>query len=163
MHRAVDLDRLEELIGDAPGPLVLVFDADNTLVPQNVSVAAFRKGVTEAIERFAQVPTVDRVVVASNGPERGVPSTLHRANKPWTSRARLGLSGQDDVWIVGDQVLTDGLLAWRLGATFVHLVHDASGEDLRQATLRRAGRRLTRLFFVDASVDRGPGDGGGVP
>ena len=148
MYTARDLDDLERLVGSAPRRLVLIFDADNTLVPQGVPVAEFMKGVGAAIRRFTEHPSVERVIVLTNGPERGVPGMIHRGNKPFTTRRRLGLDeGRQSAWVVGDQVLTDGVLAWRLGATFVHLAIDVETETLRQAAMRRVGATLTPLIF----------------
>jgi predicted HAD superfamily phosphohydrolase YqeG len=148
MHVAHDLDTVERLVGADPEPSVVILDADNTLVPQGVGLADFRKGVTDAVDRFNHHPSVTRVIVLTNGPERGVPGMIHRGNKPWTTRRRLGLGSREyHVWVVGDQVLTDGVLAWRLGATFVHLAIDEDREEARQAMMRRIGRRLGRLLF----------------
>jgi predicted HAD superfamily phosphohydrolase YqeG len=148
MLAALDLDELETLVAAAPDPLVMIFDADNTIVPQGIPFDQFRVEVTAAVERFEALPTVARVIVLTNGPDRGVPHMLYRGNKPWTTRRRLGLtSDHRSIWVIGDQVLTDGLLAWRLGATFVHLVVDEESEDSRQATMRRVGRRVADVFF----------------
>ena len=148
MHVAHDLDTVERLVGAGPGPSVVIFDADNTLVPQGVGLEDFRKGVTAAVDRFDHHPSVARVIVLTNGPERGVPGMIHRGNKPWTTRRRLGLGSRAlHVWVVGDQVLTDGVLAWRLGATFIHLAIDEDREEARQAVMRRVGRGLRRLLF----------------
>jgi hypothetical protein len=43
--------------------------------------------------------------------------------------------------------LTDGVLAWRLGATFLHLVIDDEDEPRPQATMRRLGGVFGRLFL----------------
>jgi predicted HAD superfamily phosphohydrolase YqeG len=148
MHVAHDLDTVERLVGAAPGPSVVIFDADNTLVPQGVDLDEFRRGVTGAVDRFRRHPTVTRVIVLTNGPERGVPGMIHRGNKPWTTRRRLGLdTDAGSTWVVGDQVLTDGVLAWRLKAPFIHLCIDEERESPRQAMMRRVGRRLRRLLF----------------
>ena len=147
-YEASDLDHLERMVAESETPLILVFDADNTLVPQGVSIADFRAGVGAAVERFASLPDVERVVVLTNGPDRGVPNMIHRGNKPWTTRGRLGLRRNGaPVWVVGDQVLTDGVLAWRLGATYVLLAIDEVAEAPRQATMRRIGRRISSLLF----------------
>jgi predicted HAD superfamily phosphohydrolase YqeG len=111
---AGDLDELDRLVTAASGPVVLVFDADNTLVPQGASVRVFQRRVIDAIERFEALPAVSRVVVLTNGPDRQAPEVIYRGNKPWTTRKRLGLEAtQEAVWVIGDQILTDGLLAWR--------------------------------------------------
>jgi len=44
-------------------------------------------------------------------------------------------------------VLTDGLLAWRLGATFLHLVIDDETEERRQAVMRRIGCIFVVMLF----------------
>lgn len=149
IHVANDLDGLDTLLSTTRGPITMIFDADNTLVPQGVSVDVFRVGVTAAIRRFEDHPAVTRVIVLTNGPERGVPSMIHRGNKPWTTRRRLGLRRRDDVWVIGDQILTDGILAWRLGGRFVHLAIDVTNEAQRQATMRRLGRWVRNLLFVE--------------
>jgi predicted HAD superfamily phosphohydrolase YqeG len=72
---------------------------------------------------------------------------ISRGNKPWTSRRRLGLRGtRTQVIVVGDQVLTDGLLAWRLRATYMTMVIDDENESVSQALMRRAGRLVSRLI-----------------
>ena len=145
---AADLDALERLLEGVGAAVTLIFDADNTLGPQGVPVDVFQRDVTAAIHRFDALDAVDRVIVLTNGPERGVPGMIHRGNKPWTTRRRLGLRRSTEVWVVGDQVLTDGILAWRFGATFVHLAIDTEREAPRQTVMRRIGRWIRRLLFV---------------
>ena len=104
--------------------------------------------VNAAIDRLQAHRNVARVIALTNGPERRVPRMVSRGNKPWTTRGRLGLRGSRiPIVVVGDQVLTDGLLAWRLRATFLHLVIDDEEEALRQATMRRIGRIVIRILF----------------
>ena len=148
MYVAADFDELERLVATAAKPIVLIFDADNTLVPQGVPVDEFKQGVNAAIDRFEAQPSVARVIVLTNGPDRGVPEMVHRGNKPFTTRRRLGLTGaHTGVCVVGDQILTDGVLAWRLGAAFVLLALDTEMEATRQAGMRRIGNVLTGLLF----------------
>jgi predicted HAD superfamily phosphohydrolase YqeG len=147
IHASGDLDEVAALVDAVGRPAVVIFDADNTLVPQGVSVDEFARGVTAAVARFRKRSGVERIVVLTNGPERGVPDMIHRGNKPFTTRRRLALDRGDDVWVVGDQVLTDGVLAWRLGARFIHVAIDVDDEAPRQAGMRRIGRRLTGLLF----------------
>ena len=154
---ADDLDGVATLAAAAATPLVVIFDADNTLVAQGVGLGDFQRGVGTAIDRFEALDSVARVIVLTNGPDRGVPGMVARGNKPWTTRKRLGLSSSSvDVWVVGDQVLTDGVLAWRLGAVYVQLVVDEDTEAARQVLMRRIGRAATRLLFVPGSVNQRP-------
>lgn len=130
---------------------MLIFDADNTLAPQGAPAKDFGALVNDAIDRFEANAAVARVIVLTNGPQRGVARLISRGNKPWTTRRRLGLRGETaPLIVVGDQVLTDGLLAWRLGAEYLHLVLDEEREPARQVVLRRIGRTLSRAFFKHA-------------
>ncbi len=148
---AEDLDHVAELAAAGPSGLVVLFDVDNTLVRQGADPQEFIARVKEAVARFEAIPAVGRVALVSNGADRGIPGMISRGNKPWTTRRRLGLTGEEtEVWIVGDQIITDGLLAWRLGVPFVHHVVDAGGEGSRQSMMRRLGRLVRRRFFVDS-------------
>ena len=130
----------------------MIFDADNTLVRQGAPPAEFAAQVNRTIDRFEALPAVQRVIVLSNGPPRGVERVINRGNKPWTTRRRLGLvDSSPDIWVVGDQVLTDGILAWRLGADFFHQAIARTGEQPRQAAMRTLGRTFGRLFFKEVN------------
>lgn len=107
--------------------------------------------VDAAIDRCECCSTVGRVIALTNGPQRGVDRMVSRGNKPWTTKRRLGLRGSRlPIVVVGDQVLTDGLLAWRLRATFLHLVIDDEEEERRQAIMRRIGKVIMRALFRPA-------------
>ncbi len=93
------------------------------------------------------------MIVITNGARRGVDRMICRGNKPWTSRRRLGLRTADrEVWVVGDQVLTDGILAWRLGARFIHLAIADSGEGGGGAVLGALGRAVSRLILRESAA-----------
>ncbi len=146
-----DVDSLDEIIHfveSSAGETVIISDVDNTLAPQDVSLSEFGAVVNASIDRLEAHPRISRVIALTNGPERDVPRLVSRGNKPWTSRRRLGLAGsRTPIAVVGDQVLTDGLLAWRLRATFLHLVIDDEDEARRQATMRRLGSHLIGVLF----------------
>lgn len=147
LHNVSSLDEVADFVTAQPDAQVLIFDADNTLAPQGIPPDHFSLLVDGAIDRFQAHPAVNRVIVLTNGPERGVARITSRGNKPWTTRRRLALQGESRIVVIGDQVLTDGLLAWRFGATFLHLVIDEAGEATRQATMRGIGKVVTALFF----------------
>jgi|SRR5712691_2768936 len=72
-------------------------------------------------------------------------STVANARKPWKVRPVRALPSP--VVVVGDQVLTDGLLAWRLGLPFVHwLEFDAI--PLWPMVQGVIGSALVRTIFV---------------
>jgi predicted HAD superfamily phosphohydrolase YqeG len=145
-----DLDGLEAALDTAVGPVVVVFDVDNTLVPQGAAPTNFARTVAQALDRFEAVAGVERVIMLTNGAPRGARGIIADGNKPWTARRRLGLSGGEDIWVVGDQVLTDGVLARRLGGTFCHLVMTTVDEPRRQALMRWVGNAVAPLLFRPA-------------
>lgn len=145
-----DVSSLDDVYAFLPGGAgnhVLIFDADNTLAPQGAPLDQFGALVNRAIDRFEAHEAVARVIVLTNGPERGVPRVVPGGNKPWTTRRRLGLERNSRIIVIGDQILTDGLLAWRFRGTFLHLVVDEDTEAPRQATMRSVGKMLSVLFF----------------
>ena len=100
---------------------VLILDVDNKQYGQTVDTLA----ATLAAIKASGIPKPSYIVNSGGG--------LHEVRSPMVG--------------VGDQVLTDGMLAWRLGATFLHLVIDAEKERRRQAAMRRVGKVVMRLFF----------------
>ena len=152
---ASSLDDVEDLLPCTGGPATLIFDVDNTLVRQGAPPDEFIEAVNAVIDRFEAHPSVDRVIALTNGAQRAVPRLVSRGNKPWTTRRRLKLTGISDLVVVGDQVLTDGVLAWRLGATFVHLVIDDSSEPPDQSRMRRRGKCLESLLFREDQSEIG--------
>jgi hypothetical protein len=145
---ASGLGDVDLLLADIGDQVTLIFDVDGTVARQGSRPEAFAAAVNAAIDRFEGHPLVDRAIALTNGAERGVPRMISRGNKPWTTRRRLGITVADQLVVVGDQILTDGLLAWRLGATFVHLVIDDHDEPPAQAKLRRRGRWLEPILFT---------------
>jgi predicted HAD superfamily phosphohydrolase YqeG len=142
------LDEVMAFVESTDGEKVIIFDVDNTLAPQNVPLEEFGELVNAAIDRVEANPHIGRVIALTNGPQREVARMVSRGNKPWTTRRRLGLRRSSaPLVVVGDQVLTDGLLAWRLGATFLHLVIDDETEERRQAAMRRIGSVLIVMLF----------------
>lgn len=142
------LDDVMAFVESTDGEKVIIFDVDNTLAPQGVPLEEFGQLVNSAIDRVEANPRIAQVIALTNGPQREVDRMVSRGNKPWTTRRRLGLRGSSvPLVVVGDQVLTDGLLAWRLGATFLHLVIDDQGEERRQAIMRRIGSIVLVMLF----------------
>jgi predicted HAD superfamily phosphohydrolase YqeG len=144
-----DVDEVAARVASDPGPLIVVFDADNTLVRQGAPPAEFAPRIDEVIDRFESLASIERVIVISNGPPRGAERMISRVNKPWTTRKRLGIrrSSKTPVWVVGDQILSDGLLAWRLGATFLQCAIDPADDYPGQSRQRRLGKYVAPLIF----------------
>jgi predicted HAD superfamily phosphohydrolase YqeG len=126
--------------GDLPGLVAalaartIVFDVEPLVAAWDGSQDALDRGISGVLDLVAIVPTVRAVCFATNSARR--PSTVPRvsgidvtylvsARKPVsvTQYSRLPRPGV----VVGDQVLTDGLLARRLGYSFLHYRHPQPG------------------------------------
>jgi len=148
IHDVRSLTEVVAFVESSDSEQVIICDVDNTLAPQGASLPEFGRLVNAAIDRLDENQHVARVIALTNGPQRDVERMVSRGNKPWTSRRRLGLAGNvAPIVVVGDQLLTDGVLAWRLRATFLHLVIDDETEEPRQATMRRLGRIVGGMLF----------------
>lgn len=143
------IDDAAAWLGSMSEPAVVVFDVDNTIVPQGAPEADVAAAVAAMLADLRTITQVMDAVALTNGPRRGAERTISRADKPWTSRRRLGALATAPVVVIGDQVLTDGLLAWRWRAPFVHLVFDPGRETARQRIMRLIGALVTPLLFED--------------
>ena len=142
------LDDVIAFVASLESEQVIIFDVDNTVAAQGTPVEEFGLLVNAAIDRFEASSNVARVIALTNGSQRQVARLVSSGNKPFTTRRRLGLRGtRAPIVVVGDQVLTDGLLAWRLGATFLHLVIDDETEERDQAIMRRLGNIVGGMFL----------------
>ena len=142
-----ELSDVADLLDGIGDQVTLIFDVDGTVARQGAPHDEFSVAVNAAIDDFERHPLIDRAIALTNGAERGVARMISRGNKPWTSRRRLGIRGVPNLVVVGDQVLTDGVLAWRLGAVFIHLIIEGQTEPPAQVRLRRRGRWLEPLLF----------------
>lgn len=130
---------------------VLVFDVENTLIDYGIVASDLACALRVAVGALPP----GRVVLVSNSRlplgevvGRDVP-TFTRARKPWTSKAqiRAAAAGQRIAAVIGDQPLTDGLLAWHLGVPWLQLVRQRN-EPLWPRVLRFVGGLLVPFFFV---------------
>lgn len=132
--------------------LLVIIDVDNTVAPHRVSETEIRHRAAEAVAAFEDVANGTRVRVVTNGAVRGIPEAVGRANKPFTSRRRLGVEPGTTVWVVGDQIMTDGFLAWRLRAPYYHVPITTHAEPVGPSLLRGAGRLVRWLFFRETAA-----------
>lgn len=112
----------------------VVIDIEPLVALWDGTLAALERGIDQVLELVAATPDVRAVCFATNSARRpsalpqvpGIDVTyLVSAQKPvrLTHYARLPRPGV----VVGDQVLTDGLLARRLGYFFLHYRHPQPG------------------------------------
>ena len=135
-------------------PTALLIDIEPFVAPWRTDESALLRGLRERLEECATIASLREVAFVTNSersPSGGVPgasfpvSYISRARKPFLELSRFA-SLRSPVIVIGDQVLTDGLMAWRLNATFVQVPLPAriSFGVRAQAAL---GRIVASLFF----------------
>ena len=152
-----------EAIPDAANAFeVLVIDLDNTLVSYARPAPAMDR-LWVRIQILAERLDLSCVCVLSNSrlpiapPPRGtgvVLSAVTRARKPWTSRKRIACSQRTRLnpftaAVVGDQVLTDGVLAAHLGVPFYQVISTLPNEPMWPRIMRHAGERVASWLFEE--------------
>lgn len=123
-------------------------DLENTLVGYGAR-AALEAGLLP----LRSLPPA--AVIVSNAPwtdrwgSLGEHRLVGRARKPFTRRSRLEAAAAGTLQcVVGDQILTDGLLAWKLGLPFVHIVRAAPNEPAWPRLMRAVGDPIAKAVFV---------------
>jgi hypothetical protein len=154
-YSVADLDALKAVVARC-SPATLVVDVEPGIARWSSQAAAFSEGV-EALRHTVvrHSPTVDAVILATNSrsPRASIAAgdsprieVIPGAGKPW--RTRYLANRPRPILVVGDQVVTDGLLAWRLGAPFAHW--RASGPAPWWPRVQGVfGRLLAPLLFRD--------------
>jgi len=109
------------------GPKCALVDIEPLVAAWASGPDALSSGIIETVEALAKVKSVRRIAFLTNSRRRldVMPASVAsvelsytaRAMKPWKVRELRGLP--KPLVVVGDQVLTDGLLAFRLDADFV--------------------------------------------
>jgi len=133
----------------------MIFDIEPMVAWWDSGQQALDRGIAKVLTEMEQVPEVRAVVFATNSARRpsvipqvpGVQvSYLAAAEKPLRTAPYRELPRPGAV--VGDQVPTDGLLAWRLGFTFLHWDPVLPGAPTGPRLMRQFGRLVRPLFFT---------------
>jgi predicted HAD superfamily phosphohydrolase YqeG len=150
--RAADLGGLLEKAAGL-GAKTVVFDIEPLVAYWDNGQEALEEGVAAVLAAAAAVPGVAVVCFSTNSARRpaSVPSHagvrvvyLASARKPLVTAPYAGFPRPGVV--IGDQVATDGLLARRLGYTFLHYWPPAA--PLGPRLLGYGGRALRPLLFT---------------
>lgn len=135
-------------------PTTLVVDVEPFVCDWATSDDALSDGVANVLDRCCRIPSVRNVVFATNS--RREPSALPLRNRPtvrYVASARKPFIRKElsrleyPVVVCGDQALTDGLLAWLLGAIFVQ-TGTASSAPLWVKIQSHLGRFVPPLLFT---------------
>ncbi|HEY1665618.1 MAG TPA: hypothetical protein VGG54_07990 [Trebonia sp.] len=154
----------------------MIFDVEPLVAWWDSGQQALDLGIAAILAELDEVPQLQVLVFSTNSARR--PSVLPAApgvqvrylasaGKPFRTAPYRGLPKPGAV--IGDQVPTDGLLAYRLGFTFLHWNPRLAGVPLGPKMMQLVGRLAQPVFFrknaspgADASLIRGAGQGPGV-
>lgn len=131
----------------------VVLDVEPMIVRWRGTEREFRSGAGQFLDAIAVgAPSVHAVVISSNARAprppvryRGAITLRSRAGKPW----RVGYLRDmpRPLVVVGDQIVTDGVLAWRMRGTFLHWHHELATPWWPRLQAA-AGRVLGPLFLT---------------
>ena len=144
------VDWLDEL-----GARTVVLDVEPLVAVWDTGEAELERGVEEAVALLAEVPSLESVGFATNSLRRlsgavaGDAFFVTAARKPLLTRPYRDLPHPGVV--VGDQLATDGVLAWRLGFAFAYVRHPEMRRPFGPSALRALSRPLRHLLFRPAS------------
>jgi predicted HAD superfamily phosphohydrolase YqeG len=139
----------------------IIFDVEPLVTPWRSSQESLDRGIGRILADVREVPSVRIVVFATNSARSPsvVPSGdgiqvryLASAEKPLRIAPYQGLPRPGAV--AGDQLPTDGALAYRLGFTFLHYVPQLSGVPLGPGLMHRWGELVRPLLFRRSATDR---------
>jgi predicted HAD superfamily phosphohydrolase YqeG len=128
----------------------IIFDVEPLVAPWNGSQETLDRGVVAVLDQVASVvPGLDAVCFATNSARRpsAVPARaglqvtyLALAGKPFRTAPYRKLPRPGIV--IGDQIATDGILARRLGYTFLHYSPPMADAPLGARLMRLCGRLI---------------------
>jgi hypothetical protein len=140
----------------------LLLDVEPLVAHWDTGQRAFDEGAIEVLGQVARLPGIEVVCFTTNSARR--PSAglacpgvrvvcLARAAKPFRVAPYREFPAPGVV--IGDQVLTDGLLARRLGYVFLHCGPQQGGVPPGPWLLERCGRLVRPLVFTAKAIPGG--------
>ena len=141
----------------------MIFDVEPLVAWWDSGQEALDRGVAAVVSELGELPDVRVVVFATNSARRpsAIPSLpgvqvtyLASAGKPVRTAPYRALPRPGAV--IGDQVATDGLLARRLGYTFLHWNPRLAGVPLRPRLMGLLGWVAQPLFRTRKGPAREP-------
>jgi len=140
---------------------VVLIDLENTVVPYGAARAL--ASTTALLDRFKEGCDMDRVIFVTNSSDVELVElvgaitgckVISEAHKPFTSKRRIAAQTTATPGLVlGDQILTDGILAWRLGCPFIQFQLERTGEPAWPRIIRGFGSFFVGFFFKKYSGD----------
>ena len=139
----------------------VIFDIEPLVAWWDSDQQALDRGIAAVVGQLDELPELRVLVFATNSARRPsvIPPApgvrvvyLASAGKPLRTAPYRGLPRPGAV--IGDQVPTDGLLARRLGFTFLHWDPELPGAPAGPRLMRLLGRLARPLFFTKGAAPR---------
>jgi predicted HAD superfamily phosphohydrolase YqeG len=139
----------------------IIVDVEPLVAPWNSSQESLDQGIARILGEVRTVPSMRVVVFATNSARRpsAVPACdglqvryLASAEKPLRTAPYQDLPRPGAV--AGDQLPTDGILAYRLGFTFLHYAPELAGVPLGPGLMHRWGELVRPLLFRRSATGR---------
>jgi predicted HAD superfamily phosphohydrolase YqeG len=161
-----------EQLTDLPGVLArarelslrtMIFDVEPMIAWWDTSQQSLDQGIAVILAELDQLPELRVLIFATNSARRpsALPSVpgvrigyFSSAGKPLKTARYRGLPRPGAV--VGDQVPTDGLLAYRLGFTFLQWDPPLAAVPRGPRLMQLLGRAVQPLFFSRNAAPGGP-------
>jgi hypothetical protein len=149
----------DELLSCVAGlsPKTAIFDIEPVVAVWNTGTSELSGGVERIATKLSEIPGIEFIGFVTNSRRRapvtsppGGPTIFYvsSAHKPLLTRRYRALPRPGVV--VGDQLTTDGILAWRLGFDFVHYDPAAKDSPPGVRIMNLTGSLLRPLFFNSA-------------
>jgi predicted HAD superfamily phosphohydrolase YqeG len=159
----VRITGLSDLLAEARELSVrtMIVDVEPLVAPWNSSQESLDQGIARILGEVRTVPSMRVVVFATNSARRpsAVPACdgvqvryLASAEKPLRTAPYQDLPRPGAV--AGDQLPTDGILAYRLGFTFLHYAPELAGVPFGPGLMHRWGELVRPLLFRRPAAGR---------
>lgn len=153
-ERHAELDKMLRRVRESAARTV-IFDVEPLIAYWDSGKDALDRGIELILARLADLPELEVACFATNSLRR--PSRLPQvpgmrvvyvasAGKPLRTSAYQGFPRPGAV--IGDQVATDGVLARRLGYTFLHYLPHLDRAPAGPRLMNQFGRLLRPLLFT---------------
>ena len=139
----------------------MIFDVEPLVAPWHGGQESLDQGIAHILGEVMTAPSVHVVVFATNSARHpsAVPARdglqvryLASAGKPLRTAPYRDLPRPGAV--AGDQLPTDGILAYRLGFTFLHYPPEQAGVPFWPGLMHRWGELVRPLVFRRSATDR---------
>ena len=139
----------------------MIFDVEPLVAPWHGSRESLDQGIARILGDVRTVPSIRAVIFATNSARRpsAVPACdgiqvryLASAEKPLRIAPYQGLPRPGAV--AGDQLPTDGVLAYRLRFTFLHYTPQLTDVPLGPGLMHRWGELVRPLLFCRSAIPR---------